>query len=138
MTNLVSTESEKKQQSMQEQDHVLVELRDFKASNEHSFLNDINNAPWQLLDIFNNIDDEIDIFYQLINQILDWHAPKRQQKVRNESYSWISSYVSGAIRQNHTPVRYFLIGKHTLHGTFTNELVINQQQQFVTPKKSTS
>ena len=35
-----------------QQDHVLVKFRDFKAFSEEKFLDDINSAPWQLLDFF--------------------------------------------------------------------------------------
>ena len=62
------------------QDHLMIEYRDFKAFHESKFLEDVDSAPWSLIDIFYEINDKVDIFYQLINELLDWHAPKRQKK----------------------------------------------------------
>ena len=67
------------------QDHLMIEYRDFKVFDESKFLEDVDSVPWSLIDIY-EINDKIDIFYELINQLLDWHAPKRQKRICKESY----------------------------------------------------
>ena len=57
-------------------EHLLHNYRDFKAFNEEKCLEDINAAPWESVDIFDDIDNKVDIFYQLITQLLDWHKRK--------------------------------------------------------------
>ena len=101
-----------------QQDHVLVKFRDFKAFSEEKFLDDINSAPWQLLDVFEGIDDKLVIFYQLIYHVLDWHAPKCQRRVRKESYPWISSCVIEAIRRKSYALQMFLRCKSDLAWNF--------------------
>ena len=62
------------------QDHLMIQYHDFKAFDESKFLEDVDSVPWSLIDIYDEIYDKVDTFYQLINQLLDWHAPKRQKK----------------------------------------------------------
>ena len=65
---------------------MLHHYRDYKAFNKEKCLEDIDAAPWELVNIFHDIDDKVDIFYQLITQLLDWHAPKQQKRIKHESY----------------------------------------------------
>ena len=88
------------------QDHLMIEYRDFKAFDETKFLEDVDSAPWSLIDIYDDINDKVDIFYQLINQLLDWHAPKRQKRIRKESYPWIICQVIESIRKKLLHFRY--------------------------------
>ena len=77
----------------------MIEYYDFKAFDESKFLEDVDSAPWSMIDIYDEINDKVDIFYQLINQLLNWHATKRQKRIRKESYIWITSQVIECIRQ---------------------------------------
>ena len=93
------------------QDHLVIEYRDFKAFDESKFLEDVDSAPWSLIDISDEINDKVDIFYQLINQLLDWHAPKRQKRICKESYLWITSQDIECIRQKFHVLQLFLRSK---------------------------
>ena len=67
--------------------------------------------PWSLIDIYDEINDKVNTFYQLINQLLDWHAPKRQKRICKESYPWITSQVIECIRQKSYALQLFLRNK---------------------------
>ena len=49
------------------QDQLTIEYRDFNAFDESKFLEDVDSAPWSLIDIYDEINDKVGIFYQLIN-----------------------------------------------------------------------
>ena len=66
----------------------MIEYCDFKAFDESKFLEDVDLAPWSLTDNYDEINDKVDIFYQLINQLLDWHAPKRQKEYVKSPTPW--------------------------------------------------
>ena len=66
----------------------LLNFIDFKAFNEHNFHQHFSVAVFDIFDkllIFgqtNDLDDQRDIFCQLINLVLDWHAPQPRGKSR--------------------------------------------------------
>ena len=90
---------------------MLIECHDFKAFDEFKFLEDVDSAPWSLIDIYDEINDTVDIFYQLINQLLHWHAPKRQKRIRKDSYPWITNQVIECIKQKSHALQLLLRNK---------------------------
>ena len=44
------------------QDHLMIEYHDFKAFDESKFLEDVDSVPWSLIDIYDEINDKVDIF----------------------------------------------------------------------------
>ena len=93
------------------QDHLMIAYHDFKSFDESKFLDDVDSAPWSLIDIYYEINDKVDIFYQLINQSLDWHAPKRQKEYVKSPTPWITSQVIECIRQKSHALQLFLRNK---------------------------
>ena len=45
------------------QDHLMIEYHDFKALDKSKFLEDVDSAPWSLINIYDEINDKVDIFY---------------------------------------------------------------------------
>ena len=54
-----------------------VKTRSFKNYNPEVFQYDMSFAPWYVLEIFDDVDDELRAFDLLFNKILDHHAPIR-------------------------------------------------------------
>ena len=54
---------------------VYITTRSFKNFNQDAFQNDIAEAPWSVVDVFDDVDDKLDAFHLIFNQILDHHAP---------------------------------------------------------------
>ena len=44
------------------QDHLMIEYHEFNTFDESKFLEDVDSAPWSLIDIYDNVNDKIDIF----------------------------------------------------------------------------
>ena len=102
-----STRNAKKSQ----QDHLNIEYRDLKASNEAKFLEDVESSPWQLVDLFDEIDEKVDTFYHLIIQLMNWHAPTRSRRIKKESYPGINSTVIELVRQKTYAYQLYLRNK---------------------------
>ena len=105
----VSNASSKRRNSNQQ--HLHITYHDLKAFDEKKFLSDVEAAPWHLIDLFDDIDEKLDTFYQIIEQLINWHAPKRQRRVKRESYPWINSTVIELIRQKSYALRLHLKNK---------------------------
>ena len=86
-------------------------MKHAQAFDESKFLENVDSVPWSLIDIYDEINDKVDIFYQLINQLLDWHVPKRQKRICKESYPWITSQVIECIKQKSHALQLFLRNK---------------------------
>ena len=102
----VSKASSKRRNSNQQ--HLHITYHDLKAFDEKKFLSDVEAAPWHLIDLFDDIDEKLDTFCQIIEQLINWHAPKRQRRVKRESYPWINSTVIELIRQKSYALRLHL------------------------------
>ena len=48
-------------------------------------------APWNICDIFDDIDDSVWVWETLYNYIIDHHIPIRKVKIRSNSLPWMSS-----------------------------------------------
>ena len=55
----------------------------YKRYNREAFLKDTSNAPWSVVDCFDDLEDSLNAFYLLFNEILDCHAPVKKVKIRN-------------------------------------------------------
>ena len=61
-------------------------------------MDDISNAPWSLVDIFDDTDDKLDIFNSLFHQILDQHAPVKTVKLRARPNPFIDDNIRSLMR----------------------------------------
>ena len=52
---------------------------------------DVQNTPWQICDIFNDVDDIVYAWETLYKSILDDHIKERKVKVRTASHPWMNS-----------------------------------------------
>lgn len=43
---------------------------------------ELTNAPWQVGEIFNDINDRVDYWHGLVSYVVDAHAPLRKKRVR--------------------------------------------------------
>ena len=62
---------------------VYVNVRSFRQYNSNSFLQDMSYAPWSVINVFDDIDDKLNAFNLILNNILDLHAPIKRVKVRS-------------------------------------------------------
>jgi hypothetical protein len=63
---------------------VYINIRSFKHYNREAFYNDISQALWPVIDVFTDIDDKVNPFNTMFNDILNQHAPIKSIKVKGK------------------------------------------------------
>ena len=71
----------------------LVTGRSFKNFSKVSFQEDLSILPWSIIDVFDGLDDKIDIFNSLLLDILDVHAPLKTVRVKKKPAPWITKHI---------------------------------------------
>ena len=56
------------------------------------------NAPWHVMDIFNDIDDKYEYWSGLFESVVDAHAPMKRKKVREKDTPYMIIEWKKAIR----------------------------------------
>ena len=79
--------------------HESITYRNFKHFCQEAFLNDLNTAPWSLLDVFDDVNEKLDTWNSLFMSIVDQHAPIVTRRVKNkEENEWITPEILEQIR----------------------------------------
>ncbi|CAB4015780.1 Hypothetical predicted protein [Paramuricea clavata] len=77
---------------------VYVSVRSFKNYNPEAFCEDIYNAPWSVINNFDDVNDSLNAFDVLFNGILDQHAPVRKVKVRVRPHPFVTEEIQKLTR----------------------------------------
>ncbi len=86
----------------------ILTFRSFRRLNKAAFVNDLNAAPWSLLQACDNIDDEIDTFNKLYFNILDAHAPIKKKPAPKQQQPWMSRDLVVLMRSRDALYRKYL------------------------------
>jgi len=73
--NPIMFELKEKEIKRNEQEHKVIRKRCFKGFSQKDFNNDIMAQPWENLANVNSVDEMVNIYTDLVEQILDKHAP---------------------------------------------------------------
>ena len=68
-------------------------VRTFKQCNTGKLIEDMEEAPWSVMDTLESIDDMWDYWKSLFLSVLDQHAPRRKVRMRVFSGPWMSEDV---------------------------------------------
>ena len=68
-------------------------MREVKRYNREAFLKDMSNAPWSVVDCFDDLEDSLNAFNLLFNEILDCHAPVKKIKIRNRPNPFVTDEI---------------------------------------------
>ena len=60
---------------------------------------DLSNAHWHMGDIFTELDDRIHYWNGLMNYIINYHAPTRRKRMRENDIPYMTSVWKKAIRK---------------------------------------
>ena len=69
---------------------VFITTRSFKRYDQSAFQRDMSPAPWSVVDTFDNVEDKLNAFHLIFNQILDLHAPIKNVKVRSRPNPYVT------------------------------------------------
>ena len=71
-----------------------MEYRSYKHFDVNSFNRDLNNVPWSILDIEENIDDALHTWNCLFSETADEHAPIKKRHVKGIPSPWMNNKIS--------------------------------------------
>ena len=70
-----------------------IQVRSYKNYNSSRFAEDIGKVPWHILDIFDNTEEKVETFNNLLSSVLDSHAPLRTVKVSAKPIPFMTSEI---------------------------------------------
>ena len=81
-------------------DHTYITYRSFKLFKEVDFCNDdLSNSPWNILDACDDVDDMLDLWYQLFIKVVDKHLPIKKRRVKHQSQpEWLNEEIIDAMK----------------------------------------
>ena len=85
----------------------MIEYRSFKAFDPDKFRQDLLEAPWSVLEIFDDTDDKIDYFNKIFTQTLNKHAPLRKLRVEKNGSPWVTSDIRDQMDIRRKLLRHF-------------------------------
>ena len=68
-------------------------VRNFRQCDNEGLLMDLEQAPWNILDTFDSMDEKWDCWKSLFLSIVDGHAPLRKVRVKADTYPWMTDEV---------------------------------------------
>ena len=88
--------------------HKYISYRDTKRFNETDFLNDLENQPWSVIDIFEDASDALDFFSSIFSSVLSNHAPKKQRRVKRQKQpNWMNTEILQARKKKRSIQKVF-------------------------------
>lgn len=79
--------------------HHTIKYRSFKNFDESKFNEDLASVPWDVIKVFDNVDDALDAWYSLFSDVIDKHVPLKQHRVKNINQpSWLTPEIIDSIK----------------------------------------
>ena len=74
-----------------------VHYRSYKQFDEVKFRQDVENIPFQVCDMFNDVDDQYWVFSNMYKSVLDDHAPLKTKVIRSDKIPYMTSELMKAM-----------------------------------------
>ena len=72
-------------------------FKDFSADN---FVADLNNLPWNTMEMFTDVNEALEHWQALFNDVLNSHAPLKKKRVKRlHQPEWFTDEFSDAIKK---------------------------------------
>ena len=71
--------------------HKTIVYRNYKNFDENLFLNDLNNVPWNCIDSLTDVNEALDLWYNMFNDVVDKHIPKRSKRIKAGKTPWLNN-----------------------------------------------
>ena len=81
-------------------EHVAIKYRDFKKLNVDNLTRSLEEVPWDIAFVFDEIDEILDTLENLLNNVLNQHILIKEKRVKRQSQpAWMSREVLQSIRE---------------------------------------
>ena len=81
----------------------IIEFCSYKSYNANTFIEDLNNVPWHVVQNEDNVDDAVLTWNKLFLEVADSHAPIKRRRVKGIHPPWMTQAISEGIRATCPP-----------------------------------
>lgn len=92
-----------------------IEYRSYRGFDENSFIQDLNNVPWHIVDDENNVNDAVLTWNKLFTEVLDSRAPLKKRRVKGTTAPWMNNKIAEAMRDRNYHLRKAQKSNSTYH-----------------------
>jgi len=85
----------------------IVSARNYAVLDEERFKEDLENAPWHVMEIFGFLDDKYNYWSGLLNYVIEEHIPVRRKRVRSKDVPYMTKKWKDAIRAKRKAAKKF-------------------------------
>ena len=111
--------------------HKTIIYRSMKHFDENKFLDELSNQPWSTVDMFEDLDNSVDVFIDTFTKILNKHAPQRKKRVKRVSQpGWMSQEITHAIRLRDKFHKQLDVFNYKVWRQNVKKLIITAKKQF--------
>ena len=101
--------------------HHTIKYRSFKNFDISKFNEDLRSVPWDVIKVFDTVDDALDTWYSLFSDVIDKHVPLKQHRVKKiKQPEWLTSEIIDSIK---TRDHYKAIGDTDQYKKWRNDVV---------------
>ena len=75
-----------------------IEYRSYKNFDINSFIADLEDVPWHLIENEDDIDDAVLLWNKLFSDIADCHAPVKRKRIRGVPLPWLTNKINQAMK----------------------------------------
>ena len=78
--------------------HRIVETRSWNDNKVNDFIAELKQAPWSMIDSFDDVDDMCLTWELLKKSMIDRHFPVKRKRIRKQTHPWLDSTVLKSTR----------------------------------------
>ena len=71
-------------------EHRSIEYQCFKSFNEKRFVDDLYCVPWKDIEKVGNVNDALNVWYDMFQKVVDKHIPKKCKRVKAAPAAWLT------------------------------------------------
>ena len=108
-----------------------IHYRDTKSFNEADFINELEEQPWTVLDIFDTASDALDYFISTFNLVLNKHVPKKKRRVKKSKQpNWMNQNIMAARKTRDSIDKSKNMAEYCLWRNRSTSLIQNAKKEF--------
>lgn len=119
--------------SHRSQGHKFINYRSMNKFNAESFLRDLTDMPWSVLDIYDDPNDALSMtmWYKLYGDVLDVHAPITKKRVKHwQQPKWINQEILDAIHHRDKLFRQKKFEQYKKQRNLVKSMIAKTKKQY--------
>ena len=77
----------------------VIEVRSYSDVNKRDLIFDLDATPWDLVSLFEDVDDSLSVWEELFKSVLNDHVKTRKVKVRSNNNKWMNGEIRKSLNK---------------------------------------